>query len=263
MNNRVIDTIGYIASKKEVANAFEEKYKKYNLYNLNDHNLIPEFVSVIVVLGGDGELLRALHKYSKYQIPFFGINYGHLGFLMNDEKDIGLQERLMNAKSNIVHPLVMKATDVSLNQKEYYAFNDVTLWRGTNQASHIKININHRTQIEQLISDGVIISTPMGSTAYNSSAGGPILPIDANVLALTPICAFRPKHWRGALLKASSFIELEVLNHNKRPSVAVADFNEFHNVIKVEIFQCKNRFANLLYDINDLEDRILKEQFIS
>lgn len=218
---------------------------------------------VIVVLGGDGTMLETLHRCIDLGKPVFGMNHGSLGFLMNPHRDNDLHERLEKAQSITIHPLKMKATDCEGTMHEAIAFNEVALLRLSRQTAKICITIDGIERLYNLMSDGIIVSTPAGSTAYNLSARGPIMPLSANLLALTPISAFRPRQWRGALLPSASHIVFSVHEPQKRPVSATADFTEIPRVETVEVWQSKSIGVTLLFDPDhNLEERILKEQFL-
>lgn len=219
---------------------------------------------VIVVLGGDGSMLDALHKFGDFKKPFYGMNFGSIGFLMNPCHDDDLHQRLEKAKSVPIHPLHMQAIDRSGQKHEAIAFNEVSLLRETRQAARLRISVDNVERIPELVCDGVLVSTPAGSTAYNLSAHGPILPLSANMLALTPISAFRPRRWRGALVPSNLAIRIDAIDEEKRPVSATADSQEFRDVVSVDIKQAKDNPRNLLFDPeHHLEERILKEQFLS
>ena len=218
---------------------------------------------VIVAIGGDGFLLKTLHDHKNLQKPIYGINYGSVGFLMNNEVNDDLLNTINNSQIIKIKPLNMKAKNIDNKTFETIAFNEVSLMRGTYQAAKLKININGIDRIKELICDGVLIATPAGSTAYNLSAHGSIIPLDSKLLALTPISAFRPRRWRGALLSENTKIKLNVIDYKTRPVSVTADHNEFKNIIEVDIASAKNLSFELLFDINhSIEERILKEQFI-
>jgi NAD+ kinase len=230
-----------------------------------------EFVAVrdadvVVALGGDGFLLHCLHEalQLKDPKPMFGMNRGTVGFLMNDFKANRLEERVAGAKTFVLHPLQMTATTASGRSVAFPAINEVSLLRETRQAAKIGIAIDGKTRMEELICDGVLVSTPAGSTAYNLSANGPILPLEADLLALTPISPFRPRRWRGALLPAASKIEFEVREARKRPVSAVADQMEVRDVAHVSVAMDRSISLQLLFDPEyALDDRISLEQFAS
>jgi NAD+ kinase len=218
---------------------------------------------VIVVLGGDGFMLQVLHKYMNWDVPFYGMNCGSVGFLMNDYSPHNLLEKLEKARKSILHPLSMFTRTVSGREKQVLAINEVSLFRETRQAAKMKASIDHVVRIQEMICDGVLVSTPAGSTAYNFSAGGPIIPLGANIIALTPLGPFRPRRWRGALLKHDTSIYFEILEPDKRPVSAVADFTEIRDVVSVSVSEERKISIPLLFDPeHNLEERIIKEQFI-
>ena len=217
---------------------------------------------VVVALGGDGLMLQTLHRFMDKGLPIFGINHGSVGFLMNEWREGDLKARLDAAQPSIIHPLVMLATSASGEVSEGRAINEVFLSRQTYQAVKLKIWIDGVEQLSELIADGVLAATPAGSTAYNLSVGGPILPLNTSLMALTPISAFRPRRWRGALLRDTARIEIDVLEPSKRPVSAVADHFEVRNVIHVEIAMDQANGLVLLHDPgHSLDERILREQF--
>lgn len=217
---------------------------------------------VIVALGGDGFMLDCLHKNLFSGKPIFGLNRGTVGFLMNDFNEEGLLDRIQKADKFELHPLRMTATDCDGQEHEYLAINEVSLLRQTRQAASMKIIIDGKTRLSKMVSDGLIVSTPAGSTAYNLSAHGPILPIGSNVLSLTPISCFRPRRWRGALIGEKSDIELIINDENKRPVSATADMHEVRNVKTVHIREAKSVSVFLLFDPHhNLAERIFLEQF--
>jgi NAD+ kinase len=221
-----------------------------------------EKADVIVALGGDGFMLQALHKFRDAKKPIYGMNLGSIGFLMNEFQEDGLIERLEKAESAVVHPLRMTATSVS-GERVALAFNEVSLLRQTRQAAKLRILVDDKIRISELICDGALISTPAGSTAYNLSAHGPILPIDADLLALTPISAFRPRRWRGALLSHRARVRFEILEAAKRPVSAVADDLEVRDVTAVDIAEDRSISMTMLFDAgHSLDERILAEQFV-
>ncbi len=217
---------------------------------------------VIVALGGDGFMLQTLHGFRERQVPIYGMNLGSVGFLMNVFQEEGLEDRLAKAESAVIHPLRMRAVSPG-GTKEALAFNEVSLLRQTRQTAKLRILVDDKMRIEELICDGALISTPAGSTAYNLSAHGPILPIDAGLLALTPISAFRPRRWRGALLSHRARIRFEILEAAKRPVSAVADDWEVRDVTAVEIAEDRSISMTMLFDAgHSLDERILAEQFV-
>jgi NAD+ kinase len=221
---------------------------------------------VVVALGGDGFLLHCLHEAMRHRDPkpMFGMNRGTVGFMMNDFKLRGLAERVAAARAFVLHPLEMTATTTAGDTVSSPAINEVSLLRETRQAAKIGIAIDGKTRMEELICDGVLVATPAGSTAYNLSANGPILPLSADLLALTPISPFRPRRWRGALLPAESVIEFEVREAKKRPVSAVADQLEVRDVAHVKVAMNRAISLQLLFDPDyALDDRISLEQFAS
>ncbi len=218
---------------------------------------------IIIPLGGDGLMLQCLHKSMDTGQAIFGMHCGSVGFLMNNFSTEGLMERLEAAHLTAIHPLKMMAVDENDQPHEALAINEVSLTRHTAQAARLKIDVDGKTRMEELICDGVLVATPAGSTAYNLSAHGPILPIEAQLMALTPISAFRPRRWRGALLPETAKVTIQTLEANKRPVNAVADHIFFNHVVKVEISQDKTRRLNMLFDgDHNLDERILREQFL-
>jgi NAD+ kinase len=216
----------------------------------------------IVALGGDGFVLHVLHETMESGLPVYGMNRGTVGFLMNDYLARGLTERLETAEVAEIHPLRMIAEDAKGQRHESLAINEVALLRETRQAANIAIHIDGRLRMKKLICDGVLVATPAGSTAYNLSAHGPIIPIEAELMALTPISAFRPRRWRGALLPKTAHVTFEVLNPTKRPVSATADSNEVRDVKHVEIAFAPEITLRLMFDPgHGLEERFLQEQF--
>ena len=217
---------------------------------------------VIVGLGGDGFMLEAIKSHMDKNLPIFGLNYGSVGFLMNSSNENDLVNRINQSQSIKISPLLMKAVSVDSSIHEAIAINEVSLLRETHQASKIKISVDGKVRLEELICDGVLISTPSGSTAYNLSAHGPILPINADVLALTPISAFRPRRWKGAILNNESNVKFEIIESKKRPVSVVADSTEFRDINSVEVHQSKDQVVELLFDKDhSFDERILNEQF--
>lgn len=217
---------------------------------------------VIIALGGDGFMLRTLHAHLALGVPVYGMKLGRVGFLMNKHKLDGLPERVARAHAAELFPLEMLATDANGETHRALAFNEVSLLRQSNQAAHIEVKLNETVKLPNLVCDGVMVATPAGSTAYNLSAHGPILPLDANVLALTPISPFRPRRWRGAILPHRTQVSLRVLDPGKRPVSATADFHEVRDVRDVAVRQAAAQGVRLLFDPeHNLEQRILDEQF--
>ena len=217
---------------------------------------------LIVALGGDGFMLRTLHAHLALSVPVYGMKLGRVGFLMNKHKLDGLPERVERAHAAELFPLEMLTTDAAGDTHRALAFNEVSLLRQSNQAAHLEVKLNETVKLPNLICDGVMVATPAGSTAYNLSAHGPILPLDANVLALTPISPFRPRRWRGALLPVATRVGLRTLEPNHRPVSATADFHEVRDVRDVVVRQAEGQGVRLLFDPeHNLEQRILDEQF--
>lgn len=238
----------------------QEAYK--SLVTLYGQSEIAE-AEIVVALGGDGTMLEALHDTIGYNVPVYGMNRGSVGFLMNPYQTEGLIDKIKNAQRHDVHPLAMKATDGNGKIFDGLAFNEVSLLREVRQAAKIRISIDNVERLPELICDGVLVATPAGSTAYNLSAHGPIIPLSSDVLALTPISAFRPRRWRGALLPSHISIRFDILESGKRPVSATADNFEVRNVKSVEITQEKSITKTVLFDADhSLEERILKEQFL-
>lgn len=243
----------------DTAQAHEAKRAVVKLYG--DTPL--EKADVVVALGGDGSMLRALHDSVKHKKPVFGMNRGSIGFLLNNYREEGLMERLENAHTVIINPLRMHVKTMSGHMEEQLAMNEVSLLRETRQTAKLRIKIDGVVRLEELICDGIIVATPAGSTAYNLSAYGPIIPLSAALLALTPISAFRPRRWRGALLPQSSRIGFDVLEAHNRPVSAVADFTEIRDVETVEVWRDETVNIKLLFDPEmNLDERIIKEQFM-
>ncbi len=223
-----------------------------------------ERAEVIVCLGGDGFLLETLHHLldSGSHTPVYGMNCGSVGFLMNAYAEEGLQERLSHAQGAILHPLRMRAETSDGHIEEALALNEVSLLRQIRQAAKIRISIDGRVRLGELICDGILVSTPAGSTAYNLSTHGPIVPLSANLLPLTPISAFRPRRWRGALLPSTAAVVFDVLERDKRPVAAVADFTEVRDVVSVSVREDRSVVTTVLFDPGQgLSERIIAEQF--
>lgn len=216
----------------------------------------------VIALGGDGLMLQTLHDVMDQDIPVYGMNYGSVGFLMNDFASEDLPARLASANATEINPLSMKVTDVEGKTHSALALNEVSLFRASFQAAKISIMVDGKTRLKELICDGVLLATPAGSTAYNLSAHGPILPIDSPLLALTPISPFRPRRWRGAILSDSAVVSFKTREPEKRPVSAVADNVEFNNVAEVTVHQDKSHKVTLLFNPgHGLEERVLNEQF--
>ncbi len=254
--SRNFKTIAFVASRTpEARTAYDALQARYG-------NVDPASADVIVALGGDGLMLQTLHKFMTSGKPIYGMHRGTVGFLMNDFDDADLTLRLAAAQLTVIHPLVMRVRDAQGRSHEHYAINEVSLFRQSAQAAHLRISVDGQERLEELVSDGVLISTPAGSTAYNLSAQGPIIPINAPLLALTPISPFRPRRWRGALLPDKAKVTVEVLDTDKRPVAAVADHDEARSVSTVDISMDHKISINLLFDPgHSLDERILREQF--
>ncbi|MGF1476202.1 MAG: NAD kinase [Geminicoccaceae bacterium] len=223
-----------------------------------------EDAKTIVALGGDGFMLETMHTYVERRLPIYGMNLGTVGFLLNTYQADGLADRLLNAVTVKLFPLRMVATLQDGTIEEGLGINEVSLYRETRQAATVSIEIDGVERLPALVCDGILVSTPAGSTAYNLSAHGPIIPLGSPLLALTPISPFRPRRWRGALLPSSARFVLRVRNPRKRPVSAVADFTEVRDVTKVEIWEDRELAIPLLFDPDHhLEERILQEQFIA
>jgi len=222
----------------------------------------PEKADVIVAIGGDGFMLQTQHQFMNTDIPVYGMNKGRVGFLMNEYREEGLEERIEKAVSNRIHPLEMNAIDADGLRHVSKAINEVSMLRQSYQAASLEISIDGKLRLPTLICDGLLLATPAGSTAYNLSAHGPILPIEAPLLALTPVSPFRPRRWRGALIPDSSIVEIRVNEPDKRPVNAVADHIEIKSVHSVKIHEDKNSTGILLFDSDhSWDERILTEQF--
>ncbi|MCP3977229.1 MAG: NAD kinase [bacterium] len=220
-----------------------------------------EEADVVVALGGDGQMLRTLHRVLERDLPVFGMNCGSVGFLLNEYRTDDLQRRIADAQEVIIHPLAMKAHTESGAVIDAYALNEVSMLRQTHQSAKLAISVDGVMRIPELIADGVMVATPAGSTAYNLSAGGPIIPLEANILALTPISPFRPQRWPGALLHSSSAVRIDVIEQLKRPVSAVADSTEIRNVRAVDVRESSSR-AQLLFDHDaGYNERVLRQQF--
>jgi len=225
-------------------------------------NHAPADADVVVALGGDGLMLQTLHEHMRSGKPIYGMHRGTVGFLMNEFSIDDLHARLAAARDTLINPLLMRATDTRGVVHLHHAINEVALFRQTHQAARLRILIDEHERMPELIADGILVATPAGSTAYNLSAQGPILPINAALLALTPISPFRPRRWRGALLPNTAVVVIEVLEGDKRPVAAVADHDEARDVRRVEVLSDKTISMRMLFDPgHSLEERILREQF--
>jgi NAD+ kinase len=250
------ERIGFVASETpEAQKALTALVKRYG-------GVTPEEADVIVALGGDGLMLQTLHRFIGTMKPIYGMNRGSVGFLMNEYSEDGLLARLGKAQFAVTHPLTMRATDAEGRKHEARAINEVSLLRRSYQAAKLRISVDGKVRLDELIADGVLLATPAGSTAYNLSANGPILPLNAPLLALTPISPFRPRRWRGALLPDRARVTIAVLEAGKRPVGAVADHTEVNDVLAVEIAMDHSTDLVMLHDPgHSLDERILREQF--
>jgi len=248
--------IAFVASDtKEAESARAKLVERYG-------DAPPESADAIVALGGDGLMLQTMHRHLNSRIPIYGMNRGSVGFLLNDYYEDGLVDRLERAEITVIHPLHMTARGINGEAHEALAINEVSLFRQRYQAAKLRIAIDGKVRLDELICDGILISTPAGSTAYNLSAHGPILPINAPLLTLTPISPFRPRRWRGALLPNDAKVEIEVLEPEKRPASAVADHTEFRDIARVEVREESGIDIFMMFDPgHTLAERVLAEQF--
>jgi NAD+ kinase len=248
--------IAFLAAATEVARAAQDRLAAR-------HGAAPlDRAEVVVALGGDGMMLETQHRLLGRNLPIYGMNCGSVGFLMNDYREDGLAERLAQAQAAMLHPLRMRAFTGGTELSEALAINEVSLLRETRQAAKIRVLVDGKARLAELICDGILVSTPAGSTAYNLSAHGPIVPLGANLLPLTPISAFRPRRWRGALLPAEAEVVFEVLEHEKRPVSATADYTEVRDVRRVEVREDRSVSLTMLFDPDHgLSERIIAEQF--
>ena len=248
----------FIASENpEAKEALKVLIKRYDQTKL-------ELSDVIIAIGGDGMLLKALRNSIEKNKPVFGLNKGNVGFLMNELSFDNLENRIQTARKVKMHPLFMSAHKINGNIVTELAVNEVSILRQTHQAAHLKITVDKKERLNELVCDGILVSTPIGSTAYNLSARGPIIPLNANILALTPISSFRPRRWRGALLPQRVKIRIEVLNFDTRPVSATADNVEARDIKYIEISTDKTKKLTILHDSDhSLDERIMKEQFLT
>ncbi|MEX0841445.1 MAG: NAD kinase [Xanthobacteraceae bacterium] len=254
--NTSYERIAFVASPSpEAAEAHAALARRYG-------NVDPQAADVVVALGGDGLMLQTLHRFMDSGKPIYGMHRGTVGFLMNEFAEENLKERLAAAETTVIHPLLMRVLDVDGKTHEAHAINEVSLFRQSYQAARLRILIDGKVRLNELMADGVLVSTPAGSTAYNLSAQGPIIPINAPLLALTPISPFRPRRWRGALLPDTAQVTVEVLEAYKRPVAAVADHDEVRSVRSVDIRMDHTISMHMLFDPgHSLDERILREQF--
>ena len=253
---RRFTTVAFVASPTPEAEAAETALKAQY------PSVPPEKADVVVALGGDGLMLSTLHRFMGRGTPIYGMNRGSVGFLMNEFRPDGLLDRLDAAQRSVAHPLLMKAEDVEGRSHTAHAINEVHMLRQTHQTAKLRVEIDGHVRLAELISDGLLIATPAGSTAYNLSVGGPILPLNAPLLALTPISAFRPRRWRGALLPDRAVIAVTVIEPEHRPVSAVADTTEVRHVARVSTSMDMSVDLVMLHDPgHSLDERILREQF--
>lgn len=249
--------IAFVANQTpEAQSALARLTARYGLVPLDN-------ADIVVALGGDGLMLQTAHDLMNTGKPIYGMHRGSIGFLMNDFSEDDLPQRLASAERSEIHPLIMRATDINGQQHVAHAINEVSMLRQTYQAAKLRITIDAKVRMDELICDGVLVATPAGSTAYNLSAQGPILPINSPLLALTPLSPFRPRRWRGALLSNEAHIRIDVVEPQRRPVSAVADHNEVRDVASVETEEDKSASVLMLFDPgHNLDERILREQFV-
>ena len=256
MHKRTINNLSFVCS--ETPEALAAKQALENIYGSRPIDQ----ADAIVALGGDGVMLTCLHAHMETGKPIYGMNLGSVGFLMNEYCTDNLLERVQQAEIRTLHPLNIEAVDQNGKEFQARAINEASFLRKSHQAAKLRISVDGRVRMEELICDGIIISTPQGSTAYNLSAHGPILPMDSPLLALTPISAFRPRRWRGALLSTQNTVMIEVLEADKRPVNAAADHVEFKNVIRTTIYQNPTASCHIMFDHDhSWDERILAEMF--
>ena len=250
--------VAFVASDAEAAQqALADVSRTYGTID-------PAEADIIVPLGGDGFMLETLHRFAGKGVSIFGMHRGSVGFLMNPYQLDGLAERLDTAQRVTLYSLEMAATQESGAVTRAIAFNEVSLLRETRQAAKLKISVDGVVRLEELMADGILLATSAGSTAYNLAAHGPIIPLDAEILALTPISAFRPRRWRGALLRRGARVRIDCLETEKRPMSAVADFTEVRDITAVEIAENRDIAMTLLFDRDaNLQERVFKEQFMT
>lgn len=253
----MIEAIACVASKSPKAQAgLAELASQYPLVPIEE-------ADAIIALGGDGFLLHTMHDYLDTGLPIYGMNRGTIGFMLNEFRSDNLMERLNKAQAQNLNPLSMSATNIEGQHFTALAFNEVALLRYSQQSANITVSINGKERLDKLVCDGIMIATPAGSTAYNLSARGPIIPIGSNVLALTPVSPFRPRRWNGALLPHSATVEFNILDPERRPVGAAADSFEVRDVTSVTVFEDHSRPATILFDPDhSLEERIFSEQFV-
>lgn len=250
------EKLHFLAADTEDAKAaFDEAVTAYGQTPVDD-------AEVIVALGGDGMMLQTINQFLNSKKPIYGMNRGSIGFLMNEFYLDNLPERIAKTNSSQIHPLVMTAVDQDGNRHTAYALNEVSLFRQSYQAAKLEVSIDGKVRLKELICDGILLATPQGSTAYNYSAHGPIIPLRAPLLALTPLSPFRPRRWNGALIPNQSEVRIRVIEREKRPVNAVADHTEIKSVQEVFIAEDLTRTGIILFDpSHSWEERILDEQF--
>ena len=251
------NTIAFAAAQqKEAQDSLKRLKARYD-------SVDPGEADIIVALGGDGFMLHTVHQHIEDKTPIYGMNQGSVGFLMNTFEENDLLERLGRAQPITLHPLNMIATDAAGKEHQALAVNEVSLLREKRLAAKIRIAVDGVERLDELVCDGVLVSTPAGSTAYNMSAFGPIIPLGAGVLALTPISAFRPRRWRGALLPHGAKVAFDIIDAHQRPVRADADFTAVRRVTRVVVHEDRTKAPVLLFDPeHNLEERIIKEQFL-
>jgi NAD+ kinase len=255
-HGRTLERIAFVASDHDDAQiALDRLASRYG-------NCATGAADVVVALGGDGLMLQTLHGMMNTGVPIYGMNRGSVGFLMNEYAEDNLLERLNAAEITDIGPLRMTAVDEDGQSHTSLAINEVSMFRQTHQAAKLRLSVDGKVRMDELTCDGVLVATPAGSTAYNLSAYGPILPIESPLLALTPISPFRPRRWRGALISNKARVQIEVMEPRKRPVSAVADHDEFRSVVRVNIEEASEISMLMLFDEgHNLDERILAEQF--
>ena len=250
------DRLAFVAARTDPAlAALAQLQSTYGTIAVDD-------ADVIVALGGDGLMLHTLHKHGSLRRPVYGMKLGTVGFLMNQFDPDGLPARIARANANALAPLEMRALGESGATVTALAYNEVSLLRQTRQTAHLRVRVNQRVRLDELVCDGILVATPAGSTAYNLSAHGPILPLESQVLALTPLAPFRPRRWRGAILRSDAEIAIDILDPDKRPVSATADGHEVRDVVEVLVREAREHGVTLLFDPDhNLDERILDEQF--